>query len=105
MRFCNWVLATGIRHFVKRDYYYPLTFDISSLLCGIPTSIYALKKLRPGTDVSPSPWLRHCLQDRIISLLQVMHKAKYPEVEESYKNCHTDIYFKTKTVVAHAAKC
>jgi len=28
-----------------------------------------------------------------------MHTAKYPEVEASYKNCHTDIYFKTKTVV------
>jgi len=25
-----------------------------------------------------------------------MHTAKYPEVEPSYKNCHTDIYFKTK---------
>jgi len=34
-----------------------------------------------------------------------MHTAKYPEVEASYKNYHTDIYFKTKTVVAHAAKC
>jgi len=34
-----------------------------------------------------------------------MHRAKYPEVEESYKNCHTDIYFKTKTVIAYAAKC
>jgi len=31
-----------------------------------------------------------------------MHTAKYPEVEASYKNCHTDICFKTKTVVAHA---
>ena len=28
-----------------------------------------------------------------------MHTAKYPEVEASYKNCQTDIYFKTKTVV------
>ena len=37
------------------------------------------------------PWLRHCLQDRIISLLHVMHTAKYLEVEASYKNCHTDI--------------
>jgi len=34
-----------------------------------------------------------------------MYTAKYPEVEASYKNCHTDICFKTKTVVAHAAKC
>jgi len=34
-----------------------------------------------------------------------MHTAKYPEVEACYKNCHTDIYFKTKAVVAHAAKC
>jgi len=50
------------------------------------------------------PWLHHCLQDRIIRLLQVMHTAKYLEVEASYKNCHTDICFKTKTVVAHAAK-
>jgi len=31
-----------------------------------------------------------------------MHTAKYPEVEASCKNCHTDICFKTKTVVAHA---
>jgi len=34
-----------------------------------------------------------------------MHTAKYTEVEPSYKNCHFDIYFKTKTVVSHAAKC
>jgi len=34
-----------------------------------------------------------------------MHTAKYTEVEPSYKNYHIDIYFKTKTVVAHAAKC
>jgi len=33
-----------------------------------------------------------------------MHTAKYIEVEPSYKNCHIDIYFQTKTV-AHAAKC
>ena len=29
-----------------------------------------------------------------------MQTAKYLEVEASYKNCHTDIYFKTKNVVA-----
>jgi len=58
--------------------------------------------LRPETDATLPPWLRHCLQDRIVSLLQVMHTTKYPEVEVSYKNCHTDICFKTKTVVAHA---
>jgi len=75
------------------------------LLRDIPTSIYALKMLRPGTDVSPSPWIPHCLQDRITSLLQVMHAVKYPGVEASYKNFHTDIHFKTKTVVASAAKC
>jgi len=75
------------------------------LLRDIPTPIYAIKMLRPETDVFPSPWLRHCLQDRIISLLQVMHTAKYTNVEPSCKNCHIDIYFKTKTVVAHAAKC
>ena len=34
-----------------------------------------------------------------------MHTAKYPEVEPSHKNYHIDIYFETKTVVAHAAKC
>ena len=34
-----------------------------------------------------------------------MYTAKYPEVEPSNKNCHTDIYFKTKIVVAQAAKC
>ena len=55
MRFCNWVSATGTRHFVNRNYYHPLTFDISWLLRYIPTSIYALKMLRPGTDVSPFP--------------------------------------------------
>jgi len=33
-----------------------------------------------------------------------MHTAKYI-VEPSYKNCHLDIYFKTKTVAAHAGKC
>jgi len=27
-----------------------------------------------------------------------MHTAKYTEVELSYKNCHIDIHFKTKTV-------
>jgi len=70
----------------------------------IPTPIHALEMLRPGTDVSLSPWLRHNLQDRIVSLLQVMHTAKYTKVEPSYKNYHVDIYFKTKTVVAHAAK-
>jgi len=60
--------------------------------------------LRLGTDVSLSPLATPLFQDRIISLLQVMHTAKYLEVEASYKNCHTDISFKTKTVVAHAAK-
>jgi len=52
-----------------------------------------------------SPYLRHCLKDRIISLLEVVRTAKYSEVEPIYKNCHGDIYFTTKTVVTHAAKC
>jgi len=43
------------------------------LLRDIPTSIYALKMLRPGQMSPLPPWLRHCLQDRIVSLLQVMH--------------------------------
>jgi len=55
------------------------------LLRDIPTPIHALKMLRPGTDVSLSPWLRRCLQDGIRSLVQVMHTAKYTEVEPSYK--------------------
>jgi len=75
------------------------------LLRDIPASIYAFKMLCPGTDVSPSPWLRHCLQDRITSLLQVMHTAKHTKVELNYKNCRIDMYFKTNIVVAHAAKC
>jgi len=54
---------------------------------------------------TPSNWRRQCLQDRIVSLLQVMHTAKTTKVEPSYKSCHNDICFKTKTVVAHAAKC
>jgi len=41
----------------------------------------------------------------MISLLQVMHTAKYTKVEPSYKNCDIDMYFKTNTVVAHAVKC
>ena len=61
--------------------------------------------LRAGQMSSLPPWPRHCLQDRIISLLQVMHIAKYTKVEPSYKNYHIDIYFKTETVLAHAAKC
>jgi len=78
------------------------------MLREIPTSIYALKMLRPGQMSPLPPWLRHCLQDRIISLLQVMHAAKYIEVEptyKSYRNCHIDIFIKTKTVVAHVEKC
>jgi len=61
------------------------------LLRDIPTSIHPLKILHPGTDVSPSPWLRRCFQDRIISLLQVMHTAKYPKIEPSYKNYHIEL--------------
>jgi len=33
-----------------------------------------------------------------------MHSAKYTKVKPSYKNYVIDIYFKTKTVVAHAVK-
>ena len=58
-----------------------------------------------GQMSSFCPWLRHCLQERIISFLQIMYTAKYSEVEASYKNCHTDIYFKTKIVVAHCGEC
>jgi len=50
--------------------------DISYMLRDISTSIYALKMLRPGQMSPLPPWLRHCLQDRIISLLHVMHTAK-----------------------------
>jgi len=94
MRFCNWVSATGIRHFVNRNYYHPLTFDISYLLRDIPTSIYALKMLRPGTDVSSSPLatglssrqnhvcFKLCIQPNILKLKQA-----------------------TKIIVAHVAKC
>jgi len=74
------------------------------MLRDISTSVYALKMLRPWQMSPLRPWLRHCLEERIVSLLQVMHKAKYIEVEPSYKNCHIDIYFKTKTAVVHAAK-
>jgi len=78
-------------------------------LRDIPTSIYALKLLRSGQMSALPPWLRHCSVFKTESyLLQVVHTAKYTEDEQSYKsykNCHIDIYFKTKTVVAHAAKC
>jgi len=36
------------------------------------------------------PWLRHCLHERLISLLQVMHTANYTEVKPSYKNYHIE---------------
>jgi len=55
--------------------------------------------------MSPLPLGFDTLFKKESCLLQVMHTAKYREVEASYKNCHTDIYFKTKTVVAHAVKC
>jgi len=58
--------------------------------------MYALKMLRPVTDVSPFSWLRHCLEDRIISLLQVIHTTKYTDVEPSYKNCCIDIVLQNK---------
>jgi len=74
------------------------------LLRDISTSVYALKMLRPSQMSPLHHRLLYCLQDRIISLLQVMHTAKYIEVEPSYKNCHIDIYFKTKTAIAHEAK-
>jgi len=57
-------------------------------------------KKRPGQMSPLPPWLHHCLQDRIISLLQVMHAAKYIEVKptyKSYRTCHINIYIKTKT--------
>jgi len=75
------------------------------LLRDIPTPIHALQMLRPGQKSPLPPWVRHCLQDRIISLLQVMHTAICTKVKPSYKNYHIDIYFKTKTVLTHAAKC
>ena len=53
--------------------------------------------LRPGADVSLPPWLRYCLQDRITSLLQVMHTAKYIQVEPCYENCHIGITSKNNT--------
>ena len=52
--------------------------------------------LRPGQMPPLPPWLRHCLEVRFISLLRVMHAAKYTEVEPSYKNSHTDINSKQK---------
>jgi len=51
----------------------------------------------------PPGYAAVCLHDRIISLCQVIHTAKYTKVEPSYKKYHIDIYFKTKTVVVHAA--
>jgi len=57
--------------------------------------------LRPVTDVFP--FTGGYATFFKTSLIQVMHTAKYPEVEATYKHCRTDIYFKTKTVVAHAA--
>jgi len=49
-----------------------------------------LFKLRVSTKVTSKRIGQNQLmiQDRIISLLQVMHTAKYPEIEASYKNCH-----------------
>jgi len=40
--------------------------------------------------MSPLPLGYATVLDRIISLLQVMHTAKYTKVDASYKNCHID---------------
>jgi len=42
------------------------------LLRDIPTPIH-LKMLRLGAEISFYPWQRYCLQERIISLVQVIH--------------------------------
>ena len=60
--------------------------------------------LRLRTDVSPCP-LATQLSERQNHKFASSYTAKYTEVEPSYKNYHIDIYFKTKTIVTHAAKC
>jgi len=60
--------------------------------------------LRPRTDVSSSPCLRPCLQDRIMFAASYAYSQIYWSWGK-LQNCHTNIYFKTKTVVAHGAKC
>jgi len=75
------------------------------LLRDIQTSIYAVKMLRPGQMSPLTLGYANVFKTRIISLLQVMHTAKYLEVEAIFKHCHSDIHFTSKTVLAHAAKC
>ena len=57
-----------------------------------------------GVRTQPGRTRFNCLQDRFISLLQVMHTAKYTELVPSYKKCDSDVNFKTQTVVAHVVK-
>jgi len=74
------------------------------LLRDIPTSIYALKMLRPGTDVSPSPMATPLSSRQNHTFASSYAYTQISWIEARYRNCHTDLCFKTKTLVAHAAK-
>jgi len=61
--------------------------------------------LRPVTYVSSSPLTTALSSRQNHVCFKLCIQPNFPEAEASYKSGHSDIYFKTKTVVAHAAKC
>ena len=59
MRFCNWVSATGIRHFVNRDCIrWHLTF--CNCYMTFQPQFTPWKCCARGQMSSLSPWLQHC---------------------------------------------
>jgi len=55
------------------------------MLRDIPTSIYALKMLRSGQMSPLPPWLRHCLQDRIIICFKLCIQPDILESKQATK--------------------
>jgi len=90
----SWIVITIIRwHLTFHNCY--VTFQPQ----------FSTSKCCARWQMSPlPPWLRHCIQDRIM----FASSYAYSQISWSWsklQNSHTDIHFKTKTVISHAAKC
>jgi len=68
------------------------------VLRDIPTSIYALKMLRLGTDVSLSPLSTPLSSRQNHTFASSYAYSQISWCRSNLQNCHTDIYFKTNTV-------
>ena len=82
IRFCNWVSATAIRHFVNRNYYNPLTFRNC---CVTFQRQFTPSKCCAWGRCLPFPPGYATVFKTESCLLQVVHTVKYTEVEPSYK--------------------